>query len=379
MIGSPEALMARALRLARRGRGLVSPNPMVGAVIARNGRVVAEGWHHRVGGDHAEVDALKKAGPAARDANLFVNLEPCCHFGRTPPCTRALLEAGLRRVFVAHQDPNPLVAGQGIAMLRRAGVEVQVGLLEAEARELNAPFLTWITQGRPFVTLKMAVTLDGRVADRDGRSRWVTSEESRREVHRLRSWHDAVMVGAGTAVRDDPLLLATMVRPRSRLVRIVVDAEGRTPLDSRLLGSLDRGPAWIALAAGAARAEAYRERGAEVLDLPAAGEGVDLSALLHALGKREVTSLLVEGGPTLARGLLAAGLVDRVLLFVAPRLLADSRAPTWVADLGIRDLESTLRFQVTGTRRVGPDVCIELRPAPANQSGQGDPARADPC
>lgn len=354
--------MARALRLALRGRGTVSPNPMVGAVIARDGQVVAEGWHHRVGGDHAEIDALKQAGDAARGADLYVNLEPCCHFGRTPPCTRALLEAGLRRVFIAHQDPNPLVAGQGIETLRRAGVEVHVGLLESRARDLNAPFLTWITQGRPFVTLKMAVTLDGRVADREGRSRWVSSEASRREVHRLRSWSDAVMVGAGTAVRDDPLLLPTMVRPRSRLVRIVADLDGRTPLDARLLRSLDRGPVRIALAPGVARAQEYRERGAEVLEVPTAGEGLDLAALLQALGRQEVTSLLVEGGPTLARGLLAAGLADRVLLYVAPRLLGDPQAPSWVADLGIRDLGATLPFQVLRTRSVGPDVCIELRP-----------------
>jgi len=363
MTGSHEALMARALRLALRGRGTVSPNPMVGAVIAREGRVVAEGWHHRVGGDHAEVDALKKAGDAARGADLYVNLEPCCHFGRTPPCTRALLAAGLRRVFIAHQDPNPLVAGQGIQALRRAGVEVHVGLLESRAREINAPFLTWITRGRPFVMLKMAVTLDGRVADREGRSRWVSSEESRREVHRLRSWCDAVMVGAGTAVRDDPLLLPTMARPRSRLVRVVADGDGRTPLDSRLLGSLDRGPVWIALPPGLPRAQAYRDRGAEVLEVPAAGEVLDPGVLVRGLGKREITSLLVEGGPTLARGLLAAGLVDRVLLFVAPRLLGDPLAPAWVADLGLRDLGSSLPFEVLRTRRTGPDVCIELRPA----------------
>lgn len=364
MTGSHEALMARALRLALRGRGTVSPNPMVGAVIAQNGKVIAEGWHHRVGGDHAEVDALKKAREAARGGDLYVNLEPCCHFGRTPPCTRALLEAGLRRVFIAHQDPNPLVAGQGIETLRQAGVEVHVGLLESRAREVNAPFLTWITRGRPFVLLKMAVTLDGRVADREGRSRWVSSEVSRREVHRLRSWFDAVMVGAGTVVRDDPLLLPAMVRPRSRLLRIVADLDGRTPLEARLLGSTDQGPVAIALAAGMPRAQAYRDRDAEVLEVPATTEGLDLQALLQELGRREVTSLLVEGGPTLARGLLAAGLVDRVWLFVAPRLLGDPQAPAWVADLGLRDLRSGLPFEVLRTRRTGPDVCIELRPTP---------------
>lgn len=364
MTGSHEALMARALQLALRGRGTVSPNPMVGAVIARDGKVVAEGWHHQVGGDHAEVDALKKAREAARGADLYVNLEPCCHFGRTPPCTRALLEAGLRRVFIAHQDPNPLVAGQGIETLRRAGMEVHVGLLEPRAREVNAPFLTWITRGRPFVVLKMAVTLDGRVADREGRSRWVSSEASRREVHRLRSWFDAVMVGAGTVVRDDPLLLPTLVRPRSRLKRIVADLDGRTPLDARLLGTIDRGPVAIAVAAGAPRAQAYQQRGAEVLEVPATADGLDLQNLLQTLGRQEITSLLIEGGPTLARSLLGAGLVDRVWLFMAPRLLGDPQAPAWVSDLGLRDLPSALPFEILRTRRIGPDVCIELRPAP---------------
>jgi len=357
--------MKRVLRLASRGSGCVSPNPLVGAVIVKDGAIVAEGWHHAVGGDHAEVDALKKAGEAARGADLYVNLEPCCHFGRTPPCTRTVIAAGIRRVVIAHIDPNPLVAGQGIAALRAAGLEVDVGVLEAEARALNASFLTWIQSGRPYVTLKMATTLDGRTADRDGSARWVTSEASRREVHRMRARADAVMVGAGTARRDDPLLLPVLVRPRRKNLRVVVDESASLSPSSQLAATIDRSPVLVAATAAAdeANVAALRARGVEVASLPALDGRVDLEALLALLGRRQVGCVLVEGGPTLAAALLRRGLVDRLVLFVAPRLLGDPAALPLVGDLGLRDLDHALSWRVLGVRRCGPDVRIDLSPA----------------
>jgi diaminohydroxyphosphoribosylaminopyrimidine deaminase/5-amino-6-(5-phosphoribosylamino)uracil reductase len=356
--------MRRVLRLAGRGSGCVSPNPLVGAVLVKDGVVVAEGWHHTLGGDHAEIDALKKAGDAARGADLYVNLEPCCHFGRTPPCTRALIAAGIRRVVVAHIDPNPLVAGQGVAALRAAGLEVEVGVLEAEARDLNAAFLTWITTGRPYVILKMAMTLDGRTADREGYSRWVSSDTSRREVHRMRARADAVMVGAGTALRDDPLLLPVLVRPRRRPIRVVVDGAAALSLASRLATTTSQSPVLIAAtdAADEAHVAALRGLGVEVVRLPATDGRVDPEALLAELGRRQVGCVLVEGGPTLAAGLLARGLVDRIVLFVAPRLLGDPAALSLVGDLGIRTLPAAQRWAVQSLRRCGPDVRIDLVP-----------------
>jgi len=357
--------MRRVLRLAARGAGCVSPNPLVGAVIVKDGSIVAEGWHHALGGDHAEVDALKKAGAAASGADLYVNLEPCCHFGRTPPCTRALIAAGIRRVVVAHIDPNPLIAGQGIAALRAAGVEVEVGVLESEARDVNAPFLTWITTGRPYVTLKMAMTLDGRTADREGYARWVSSEASRREVHRMRSRADAVMVGAGTARRDDPLLLPVLARPRRRSLRVVVDEAASLSPTSRLAMTIRESPVLVAAtdAADEARVAALRGLGVEVACLPSVDRRVDPGALLAELGRRQIGCVLVEGGPTLAASLLGRGLVDRIVLFVAPRLLGDPAALPLIGDLGIRDLAHAQDWAVKVLRRCGPDVRIDLVPS----------------
>lgn len=356
--------MRQALRLAARGAGRVSPNPMVGAVVVKDGRVVATGWHRVLGGDHAEVDALRAAGDGARGADLYVNLEPCCHFGRTPPCTRAVLAAGIRRVVVAHPDPNPLVSGQGIATLRQAGVEVEVGVLEAEARALNAAFLTWITAGRPHVTLKMAMTLDGRTAARDGSARWITSEDARREVHRMRAVADAVLVGAGTARRDDPMLLPTLARAKRRALRVVADPAAALSPKSALARSTRRGPVLAAVTdrADPARVAALQAAGVEILSLPGDPGGVSLPGLLSALGRRGVTSVLAEGGPTLASALLRQGLVDALVLYVAPRLLGDPSALPLVGDLGLRALPEARAFAVRSVATVGPDIRIDLTP-----------------
>lgn len=356
--------MAHALRLARRGAGLVSPNPMVGAVIVKNGRVVAEGWHRACGADHAEVDALKRAGPDAAGADVYVNLEPCCHHGRTPPCAEALIAAGVRRVVVAMIDPNPLVSGRGVRMLEDAGIDVAVGVGERAARALNAPFAKWIVEGRPLVTLKMAATMDGRTADRDGVARWISSPVSRRAVHRMRAEADAVLVGEGTLRLDDPMLLPVGVRAGKAPLRVVASGAGRPPADARLFASVARGPVVVAVPAGERTPEAavLAGRGVELLPVAPAAGGLDTAALVDALGRRGVTSVLCEGGAGLAASLLRAGRIDRIVLFLAPRLLGDPEAHPLVGDLGRLRLEDAMGFRVVRVGRSGPDVRVDLEP-----------------
>ena len=359
--------MRRALRLAARGAGRVSPNPMVGAVIVRDGKAIASGWHRGPGKDHAEADALKKVGFDAKGCDVYVNLEPCCHQDegkRTPPCVPALVSAGVRRVVIGTIDPNPRVAGRGLETLRKSGVEVVVGVLEDECRRLNAAFAKWVTTGRPRVTLKMGVTLDGRVADRWGTSRWVTCEASRDRVHRMRSVSDAVIVGLGTARLDDPLLLPRGLRGGHNPVRVVLDAEALLPPDSQLARTTDESPVIVMARQGAdARRIATLEgAGIEVVRLPSDGVRLDLGALLDALGRRGITSILAEGGATLAASLLKEGRVDELVLFYAPRLLADPEAPAFAADMGIRKLSDAQGFDVVSVERSGSDVCVILQP-----------------
>lgn len=381
---SPKDFMRLALRLARRGEGHVSPNPMVGAVLVREGRVVATGCHRAVGHDHAEVAALRKVEFCAEGCDLYVNLEPCCHHGRTPPCTEALLQSGVRRVFVATTDPNPLVSGCGIEALQKGGVEVEVGLLEAEARRLNAPFFRWITTGMPFVTLKMAATLDGRIAQRNGLSRWITSEPARKVVHKLRSVSDAVVVGARTALQDDPMLLPALVRRPPRIPwRVVVDEEARLPVDSRLVRTAREGPVVVACTKAASEdcRASLQERGVEVWVLPAEGGLVSLPALMRELGQRSCQNLLVEGGATLAASFLEAGLVDRLLVFYAPLILADPEAVPLTRDLGLRSLSDAVRFTQRFARRVGPDLMVEWeldREGRAGLCSPGSSRRSEP-
>ncbi|HEX2029771.1 MAG TPA: bifunctional diaminohydroxyphosphoribosylaminopyrimidine deaminase/5-amino-6-(5-phosphoribosylamino)uracil reductase RibD, partial [Actinomycetota bacterium] len=326
-----EIYMRRALELAARGRGLTSPNPLVGALVVRDGDVVGEGWHEAAGLRHAETVALDTAGDRARGATLYVTLEPCVHQGRTPPCAPRVLEAGVRRVVVGMRDPNRLVDGRGVATLRRGGVEVELGMLEAEARRLNEGFLRWIATGLPFVTLKMAASLDGKAAARDGSSRWISGEESRAEVHRMRAGADAILVGAGTALRDDPSLTcrdpAYDGKPK---LRVVVDGRGIVPPTHHVFTD-GLAPTLVASTEGApaARRRAWADAGAEVLVLEDAGQSlIALPRLFEELGRREVQNVLVEGGPTLAWEIVRGGLCDRVVLFFAPILVGGERAPS---------------------------------------------------
>ncbi|MEZ4268839.1 MAG: bifunctional diaminohydroxyphosphoribosylaminopyrimidine deaminase/5-amino-6-(5-phosphoribosylamino)uracil reductase RibD, partial [Myxococcota bacterium] len=320
--------MQLALDAAERGRGTTSPNPMVGAVIVRDGVVIATGFHARAGGPHAEVVALEVAGEFARGATMVVTLEPCCHTGRTGPCTEAVISAGVRRVVVGATDPNPRVSGGGIEALRRAGVEVVAGVLAAQCEAQNEAFRHWISSGRPFVTLKLAQSLDGRIATASGDSRWVSGAEARAEVHTMRAEHDAVMVGSGTALADNPQLTARDVAaPGGQPMRVLVDGGLRVPLESRLFDDAASVGVFVATALPEDHpaAQARAARGAQVLSLPSASgepDRVDLVGLLDALGAaqpRPVTSLMVEGGGGLAAALVKAGRVDRLRLYVAPR------------------------------------------------------------
>jgi len=314
--------MRRALELAGRGQGRVEPNPQVGAVVAASGIVVAEGWHEACGGPHAEVVALGRAGEAARGGSLYVTLEPCCHLGKTPPCTEAIIAAGIGRVVVAAGDPFPAVAGRGIAALRAAGLAVDVGLLEAEAVRLTAPFRTLVERGRPWVIAKWATSLDGRLAPEPGGDRWISSPESRALVHRLRGRVDGVLVGIGTALADDPLLTARPEGPR-RATRVVLDGSARLPLESRLVRTARDWPVLLATGPGADAARLVRleSAGCEIWQGRESDPGRRLEELLTELGRRRLTNLLVEGGAAVLATLFDRGLVDEVHAFTAARLI----------------------------------------------------------
>lgn len=354
-----EDYMREALRIARYAEGRTSPNPLVGAVIVRDGRIIAEGWHRKAGTPHAEIHALRMAGDLARGATLYVTLEPCSHYGRTGPCAKAVAEAGIARVVVAMQDPNPKVAGRGMEMLRAAGVEVCCGVLAAEAVCLNEVFLHWITTGLPFVALKTAMTLDGKIATHTGDSQWITGEASRLRVHELRDRYDAILVGIGTVLHDDPSLTTRLPdRQGKHPLRIVLDSMARTPRTAKLLTD----GAALTLIAVTARAPqervaALRQAGAEVL---VCGEGprVDARALLKALGEREMSSVFVEGGGRVNASLLAAGFVDKVYAFVAPKLVGGRDALTPVEGTGAERLSDAVTLTGLVAETVGEDVLL---------------------
>lgn len=363
--------MRLALRLARRGQGRVEPNPMVGAVLVRDGGVVATGYHRRFGGPHAEVEAIREArrrgiDPAA--CTLYVTLEPCCHHGKTPPCVDAILDAGIGRVVAAMVDPFPKVAGGGIGRLRKAGVNVTVGLCQGEAADLNAPFIKRLATGLPWVIAKWAQTIDGRIATATGDSRWISGPESRRHVHRLRGRVDAIMVGVGTVIADDPQLTARDVPVRRVARRVIVDPSFRMPPQSRLLASADQAPVTVAvrdelLIEPSDALLAAESRGVEFVGLPPAdGGGMDLRPLLsHLVRVHQATNVLVEGGATLTGALLAQGLVDQTWVFVSPRLFGDSTALPAVTGLACPRVEDGLVWRLDNVRRFEQDVLLTYR------------------
>ena len=364
-----EDAMRWALELAVRGLGMVEPNPTVGAVLVNaDGEVVGEGWHERFGEPHAEVNALQQAGEQANGATLYVTLEPCDHQGKTPPCTEAVIEAGVRRVFIGTRDPAPHTAGHGIQTLQKAGIEVTIGVLEDDAKTLIAPFTKLITTGIPFVHAKWAMTLDGKIASRTGQSQWISNELSRRTVHHLRGRMDAVLIGIGTALADDPQLTARPPGSRSA-TRIVVDAHARLPLESQLVQTAGEHPVMVAVSTAAPmdRVTQLQAAGVEVVTLPTAAESdagspeISLRDLMQELGRRQMTNVLVEGGGQVLGRCFDEDLIDECHVFVAPKLVGGANAVTPFAGLGLETVSQTPQLHDPIIRPLGSDVYIRGR------------------
>ncbi len=382
--------MRAALALARRGLGNVWPNPAVGCVIANEGRVVGRGWTQPGGRPHAEAEALRRAGGLARGATAYVSLEPCSHWGRTPPCADALIAAGVRRVVVAIEDPDPRVAGAGLRRLREAGLEVETSVCAAEAADINAGFFTRLRLGRPLVTLKLATSLDGRIATASGESRWITGSPARQRGHALRACHDAIMAGTGTILADDPQLTCRLPGLGHRSpVRVVLDRTLRIPPTAHIVAEAREVPTWLLTlrSADATRRSVIAGSGATLIDLDPDPEGrIDLAAALTALGERGITRLLVEGGARLAAALLRLDLIDRLVWFHAPLLIGGDGVPA-AAALGRAALADAPGFERVSTEAVGDDVLTTFRarawqqpgPAPQRNAPQGAPARAGDC
>ena len=355
--------MDLARRLAERGRYTVAPNPLVGAVVARDGKAIGECWHARAGGDHAEIGALREAGEAARGATMYTTLEPCNHHGRTPPCTEAILRAGIARVVIGHLDPNPKMRGKSVEILGGAGVEVEV-LDDPAFEHQNEQFMRLMRTGRPFVHLKLAATLDGRIAAAGGDSRWVTGEDARLCAHRLRAEAGAVLVGAGTVRADDPMLTARGLPDEPpRLTRVVLDPGLTMRGDSRLLRTAGEAP--VLIFAGEKSFDGRERRleapGVEVVAAPSATEGMDLNFVLEELGRRGIRGVLVEGGGETAAGFVGADLADKITLFYAPKLVGSEGVPM-IGALRVTKMAEALRFSVANLERVGEDVAVTLYP-----------------
>jgi len=359
--GVDEAFLRQALELAERGLGMCAPNPMVGAVLVRDGRVVGRGWHRGPGTPHAEVVGIADAAERARGATLYVTLEPCSHVGRTPACAPAVVEAGIARVVTGMRDPNPIVDGRGFSILRDAGLRLDTDVLERDCASLVQGYATHVATGLPFVTLKLAATLDGKTAARDGSPRWITGEEARHEVHRLRARAGAVIVGAGTAVADDPALTVRLDGYEGRQpLRVLVDSSGRTPVGGQLFDGA--APLLVATTEriGAAR-EAWASAGAEVLTLPGRGGGVSLQALVRILGERGIQDALIEGGPDLAWSGVREGVVDRLVLYLAPKLAGGRDVPGTLGGEGVATIAEAAAAAIESLEMVGADIRVTAR------------------
>lgn len=354
-----EHAMRHALALAARGRGAVEPNPMVGAVVLdAAGRTAGEGWHQKYGGPHAEIHAFDQAGERARGGTLVVTLEPCCHWGKTPPCTEAVLRSGVQRVVVATADPFPKVAGGGVRMMREAGVEVEVGLCEAEARRLNAPYFKLLRTGRPWVHLKWAMTLDGKIATRTGDSKWISGEASRAAVHVLRGRLDAVIVGRGTVAADDPLLTARPPGPRT-LARVILSASGDLPDRCRLRATARDTPVVVFTTAGnEAKLAGWAADGCEVVPLAVSDNRLSVDAVLDELGRRRMTHVLVEGGAGVLGSFLDARAADEYHVYVAPKLVGGTGAPSPVGGAGVAGIGDALALAEFAAAPSGDDIYL---------------------
>ena len=352
--------MGRALKLAQKGLYTTHPNPRVGCVVVKDDVVVGEGWHEKAGLPHAEILALRDAGGAARGASVYVNLEPCCHQGRTPPCTGYLIDAGVKRVVAAMEDPNPQVSGGGIQNLRSVGIDVDVGILRQDAEKLNQGFIQRLKQGRPWVTVKVAASMDGRTATSTGESKWITNEHARNDVHHWRAKSSAVLTGSGTVRADNPALTVRHIATKRQPLRIVVDSKLSTPVGSRIIS----GPGQVLIATANpdyAHVEDVDSERVEVVYVPAADNTVDLVALMHHLSQREINEVLVEAGPTLSGALMRAGLVDEVLIYLAPCLLGNEGSGMFALK-GLDKLTDRADFNMVDLRQFGDNLRITLQP-----------------
>jgi len=345
--------------LAAQGRMTVSPNPMVGCVIVKKGKILAEGWHKVCGGDHAEVDALRKAGIKTRGAVMYVTLEPCAHWGKTPPCVDAVIAAGIVRIVIAMTDPNPLTNGISIRKLKAAGVDVVVGIMEKESGDLNAAFIKYITKKMPYVTAKTAQTIDGKISTRTGASKWITSEEARAFARDKRNNFDAILVGIDTVLADDPALDA----PAKRIKKIIVDSGLRIPEKAKLFEGVVPGQVIVAVTAGASMAKRCRleKRGVRVLVCPAKNKHVDLKALFKRLAQRDIVRILIEGGALVAGSALKDGLVDELNVYIAPKIIGDAGAKSSVEGLNITQVSKTVNYQLSSMQRIGSDLFLTFK------------------
>jgi len=359
-----------ALDLARQGRGRTNPNPMVGAVLAKDGEVVGSGYHQVAGGPHAEVIALRNAGEKAKGATLYVNLEPCSHHGRTAPCAEALIRAGVREVVAAMSDPNPQVSGRGFQMLQKAGIRVKTGILEEQARRLNEVFIKYIVTRQPFVMLKTAMTLDGKIATRTGESRWISGEKSRQFVHRLRDQCDAVIVGIETILSDNPLLTTRLAEGGGKdALKVIVDSTARLPLEARVINPGQRNRLYLATteAAPPEKIRALQERGVEVNVLPSREGRVDVKVLMYKLGEKEIASALVEGGGTLNYSLLEAGVVDKLFIFIAPLIFGGCQSPTSFDGEGAESIAKSWQVERLEVKQFDRDLLLVGYPVKGKQ------------
>lgn len=362
-----EAYMRLALELARKGCGHVSPNPMVGAVIVKEGRIIGRGYHQQYGGLHAERNAIADCRESPEGAELYVTLEPCCHWGKTPPCTDAILESGICRVVIGSSDPNPLVAGKGIQILRCHGIAVTENVLKEECDELNEVFLYFIQQKEPFVVMKYAMTMDGKIATSSGLSKWITGEEARRKVHQDRNRYAAIMVGVGTVLADDPQLTCRLLEGKNP-VRIICDTHLRTPLTARVVATATETRTILATCCmEEARRQPYLAAGCDVLLLPEKDGHVDLQALMQELGRQKLDSVLLEGGTSLNWSALQSGIVNKVQAYIAPKLFGGAAAKSPIGGCGVLSPQEAYRLTVPEITLLGEDFLLESQVIPCSQ------------
>lgn len=335
-----EKYMCLAVKLAKKAEGMTSPNPIVGAVIVRNNKIIGKGYHKKAGLPHAEINAIKQAGNRTKGATLYVSLEPCDHFGRTPPCTEAIINSGIKRVVIGMKDPNPLNNGRGIRRLKKHGIDVVISSLQEETGSINKPYIKFITKRLPFITVKVAQSLDGKIATKTGDSKWISSEDSRRYVHRLRSQVDAVMVGANTVIKDNPVLLSKLSKDRQP-ARIIMDGNSKIPANAKIFSTIGRSPVILASS------------------LSGRNKQADLATIMKTLAKKGIMHILVEGGGELIASLIEKGLADRMLIFIAPKVIGGRHAVTSVEGSGAAKIKLAHNFKITGIKRFEKDILIE--------------------